>query len=167
VLLGAVILLLAACAQGGEATPAVTDSGTQMTSPLPTSTQPAVVAPTAEAVPTLAQNLTPQPELGLVHGVLYVDDQPTAGETLYLAPVLPGGDGMKVAALDPTKDPRAQTSASGEFAFLNVPPGEYAFGIVGPVGPVLIRGTDGQEITIDVQAGQITEMGTIRVPSFD
>jgi hypothetical protein len=31
----------------------------------------------------------------------------------------------------------------------------------------LIRGTDGQEITIDVQAGQITEMGTIRVPSFD
>jgi hypothetical protein len=167
VLLGVFILLLAACSQGGEATPAVTAIVTEMTSPLPTATQPPVASPTAEAVPTVAQDLTPQPDLGLVLGVLYVDDQPKAGETLYLAPLLPGGDDMRVAGLDPTKDPRASTGASGDFTFLNVPEGEYALGIVGPVGLVLIRGTDGREITIEVQAGQITDMGTIHVPSFE
>jgi hypothetical protein len=164
-LLGAFFFLLDACSSGGASTSTISDSGDQGASPLPTAAL--ATKPTAEQTPTSPPNLTPEPDLGLVQGVLYMDNQPAVGQTLYLAPVLPGGEGMKVAALDATKDPRAETDASGTFTFQSVPEGEYALGIMGPVGPVLIRGDDDQEITVDVQVGRLTDIGPIYVPSFN
>jgi len=87
---------------------------------------------------------------------------------MYLAAVIrPEGENtIGVAALDPVNDPRVETDASGFFVFLDVTPGQYGLGIMSPVGPVLIRGADGREIIAEVQAGQITDLGTVRIVPF-
>jgi hypothetical protein len=160
------LLLVAACADQDQETPisplSVPDTNTA--SPIPTATPAASLAePTAgpEAVPTS------DPALGTVEGTLLIDDQPPVEDTLYLAPIVSSGEGIGVASLDAARDPRAFPDASGNFTFYNVPPGRYSLAIVSPVGPVLIRDPDDTEITVEVEAGEITDLGTISIPSFE
>jgi len=98
---------------------------------------------------------------------LLLGEEPAAGQTLYLVPLVVSGESMSVAGLDTSTDPRAATDAAGAFAFLDVPPGEYALAIIGPVGPVIVPGPDGDEITVVVQAGEISDLGAIDAPPFN
>ena len=155
---------LGAC---GQKTPTVLPTPeTEAVSPLPTAE--ANLAPTTTAVATAAvpPDLTPKPDLGLVQGTLLVDGEPGQNQTLYLAPMVATGESMGVAGLSTDSDPRAATDQAGTFTFLDVPPGQYALAIISPLGPVVINGPDGKEVVVDVQAGGLSELGTVAITAF-
>jgi hypothetical protein len=165
-------LLLAGCADQDQEAPTSTAPipDTHTASPLPTATPAGMAEPNPTAVePTAAPAVAPtsDPTLGTVQGTLLVNGQPPDQTSLYLAEVVASGEGIGVAALDPAQDPRAHPDATGRFTFYNVPPGRYSLGILSPVGPVLIRDTGGTEITLEVEAGEATDLGVIDVPSFE
>lgn len=110
--------------------------------------------------------LTPAPDLGIVHGLLLLDGEAAPDRTLYLAALIASGEQIEIAALDPAQDPRTDSDAAGVFVFLDMPPGRYALGINSPVGPVLIRGDDGDEIVAEVVAGGVVDLGTVRIVPF-
>jgi len=112
--------------------------------------------------------VTPQPDLGIVQGMLSINGRPATERMMYLAAIIrTEGETMGVAALDPVNDPRVESDASGYFVFLAVPPGRYALGINSPIGAVLIRQADGHEIIAEVQAGEVTDLGTVHIVPFD
>jgi hypothetical protein len=98
--------------------------------------------------------------------VLLLEGEPAVERTLYLAPLIASGEELEIAALDPVEDDRAESDASGVFVFVDVEPGRYALGINSPIGPVLIRGDDGDEIVAEVVSGETVELGEVRIVSF-
>jgi len=143
--------------------------GCALAKPTPTASPLPVGSPTAaNPAPTLlSREITPKPDLGIVQGVLSTAGEPAAGHMLYLAPVIRSeGEGMGVAALDPVNDPRIESDATGYFCFVDVKPGTYALGIMGPTGAVLFRAADGEEIVVEVQGGQVLDLGTVEVTPF-
>ena len=155
--LGALSFVVVGCLQRAP-TPAVPEP-----EPTPVAS-PTSVMPTPTLLP---RDHTPLPDSGVVHGMLLVDDEPAVERVMYLASVInTGGDGMGVAELDPVTAPRAESDASGYFVFLDVAPGQYALGINSPIGAVLIRGVDGQEIIAEVQAGETLDLGTVQIVPF-
>jgi hypothetical protein len=157
-LLTLVLLLIAVGCSSKTPTPSVPEP-----SPVP-SLVPTVAPPTPTLLP---RDPTPKPELGNVQGLLLLNGQPAGGHVLYLATIIrPESEGMGIAALDPARDPRAESDASGYFVFLDVAPGRYALGIMSPVGPVLINGIDGKEILAEVQAGQVLDLGDVKIVPF-
>lgn len=134
--------------------------------PTPAATVPSPGSTPAEATPTLLpRDAAPKADLGIVSGTLTQNGQPAGGHMMYLAGVIHSSEGFDVAALDAVNDPRIESDASGYFAFLDVKPGTYALGILSPVGPVLFQ-RDGAEIVIEVQAGQILDLGPIKIVPF-
>jgi hypothetical protein len=95
-----------------------------------------------------------------------LDGKPAAEHTLYLAPLIATGEELEIAALDPVEDDRAESDASGIFVFVDVDPGRYALGINSPIGPVLIRGSNGDEIVAEVVAGEIVDLEAVRIVPF-
>jgi hypothetical protein len=168
------LFLLGACGQEVATVPAATETSEAATapaeiepvSPLPTPTTEALGEPRAEATAVAAQTLTPSPGMGIVHGILTLGGEVAPGETLYLAPMIVTGEEISVAGLDTNTAPRAETDVTGAFAFVDVPPGAYALAIISPVGPVIVPGPGGNEITVEVQAGEAADLGTIAAPSF-
>jgi len=158
------LFVLGACGQEVATAPAAPETDT--VSPLPTATTQATIEPATE-VPVAPQDLTPRPGMGIVQGTLTLGGEVGEGETLYLAPIVVTGESMSVAGLDTNTAPRTETDATGAFAFLDVPPGEYALALVGPIGPVIVPGPDGDEITVVVQAGEISDLGAIDAPPFN
>jgi hypothetical protein len=151
-ILVAVLLVLGGCSR---ATPTPSQ-------PPPPSPVPATPAPTL-----IPRDHTPQPTLAVVQGTLSMQGQPAAGHVLYLAKIVhPETEGMGIAALDPVNDPRAESDTSGYYVFLNVPPGRYALGILSPIGAVLIQQADGNEIIVEAQAGQVTDLGEVQITPF-
>lgn len=153
-------LILGACGQEVATVPAASE--TEALSPLPTATMQAARDPA-----TASPDLTPSADRGIVQGTLKIGGELAKGQTLYLVPIVASGESMSVAGLDTNTAPRAETDTTGAFAFLNVPPGEYALAVVGPVGPVIVPGPDGDEITVMVQAGETTDLGSIAAPPFN
>jgi hypothetical protein len=135
--------------------------------PTPGTAEPTPAVGTAAATATLLpRDNTPQPDSGIVEGMLSLGGEPAAGQVMYLAPIIrQEGEGMGVAALDPVNDPRVESDASGYFVFLDVAPGRYALGIMSPGGPVLIQ-QDGLEIITEVRTGQVTDLGTVEIVPF-
>lgn len=168
------LVVLGACGQNAATPPAGETGevatapavGTEPVSPLPTPTTEAPGEPTAEAMPAATPNLTPSPGTGIVLGMLTIGGEVAQGETLYLAPVMVTGSEISVAGLDTNTAPRTETDAAGAFAFTDVPPETYALAIIGPVGPVIVPGPDSDEITVEVQAGEAADLGTIVAPPF-
>ncbi len=143
--------------------------GCAQATPTPRPPEPTAEASATPAVPTpalLRRDNTPQPGLGIVEGMLTLDGKPAAGQVMYLAAIIrQEGESMGVAALDPANDPRVESDTTGYFVFLDVEPQRYALGILSPGGPVLIQ-RDGVEIIAEVQAGQVTSLGTVQIVPF-
>lgn len=136
--------------------------------PRPPEPTPRASATPAAATPNLLpRDNTPQPGLGIVQGMLTMNGEPAAGQVMYLATIIrpEGEEGMGVAALDAANDPRVESDATGYFVFLDVEPQRYALGILSPGGPVLIQ-QGGAEIIAEVQAGQVTDLGTVKIVPF-
>ena len=165
-----VLSVLVGCARG-TSTPVFAPPGP---GPAPLAS-PLELSPFASPIPSremqgavvLVRNPTPEPGLASVQGILSVNGQAGAGQTLYLAPMIhEGGESLAgVAALDPVRDPRAESDGSGYFAFLRVRPGRYALGILSPAGPVLIN-RDGQEIIVEAEANHIADLQTVHIVPF-
>jgi hypothetical protein len=152
---------LSGCAE--KETSTISPLSTDAVSPLPSV---AAEVTTGEVTPVLPPNLTPKPDWGLVQGTLTIEDTLAQRETLYLAPMVASGESMGVAGLNTDTDPRAATDGTGTFTFVDVPPGQYALAIISPFGPVVINGPDGKEIVVQVQAGDLTELGVIDITAF-
>lgn len=158
------LLFLGACGQEAATVPASPE--TEVSSPLPTATSETVSEPTAEATLVATPNLTPNAGMGIVRGSLTIGGEVADDDTLYLAPIVVTGESMSVAGLDTNTAPRTATNPAGEFVFVDVPPGEYALAVVGPVGPVIVPRPDGDELTVTVEAGETADLGEIAAPAF-
>ncbi|MHB1293514.1 MAG: hypothetical protein ACYC4R_00825 [Anaerolineae bacterium] len=160
-----------------ESTPAPEDAY-----PAPAVTDAAYPAPEATAAnssatpfptPVLETPVAPQadPEAGSVTGVIARQNLGMPGEalsatTLYLAELLLDDQGelAGLAALEEESAPRAETNAQGQFIFEGLASGHYALIVKGPLGLVpardLVSGTD---VVIEVEAGQVIELGELRI----
>ncbi|MFO7631549.1 MAG: hypothetical protein R6W76_03360 [Caldilinea sp.] len=132
-------------APAAEATPA-TPSSTLDVSPLPL----------PEAVVTRAPR---EPGMGSLTGELErFDGTPMRGILVYAA-LIEERDGVRLAAVDPLLDVRAETNAQGGFWFDNLTPGEYALATQSPVGIIMPHNTDGTIVRFQVEAGSETALG--------
>jgi hypothetical protein len=134
--------------------------GTERTSPLPT----------PDLGDTPIQEVEPDPNAGIVRGRLQPTTSPSLldEQPLYLSSIIQLDDAQAsfdVVKIASTSDPRAYVEEDGSFIFTKIEPGNYALATVTPRGQeVLILDADsGKEIVIEVQAGEIVELGTFKV----
>jgi hypothetical protein len=110
---------------------------------------------------------TSLPDMGTVTGLLIeeTNQAPLGDYVLYLAKMLKSStEGLSVAALDATTDPRATTDMAGKFVFVNVPPESYALALLAPTGPALFKDAKtGKEVLLSVEAGETVDLGDIYV----
>jgi len=114
---------------------------------------------------------TPTNDAGVVVGQLLT---PGAGgrpyiATLYLATfVYPQGNADALPLIsfsEETSLQGVQDPDTGRFYFENVPPGKYAIIIWTPVVSMPLRDAESNtEITFEVEAGEITDLGVIAIP---
>jgi len=103
--------------------------------------------------------------MGTVTGLLIEEttQEPLGDRVLYLAKMLEtSSEGMSVAALDATTDPRVTTDAAGKFAFVNVPPESYALAFLTPIGPAVFKEAKTEkEVLFSVEAGETVDLGPV------
>lgn len=120
---------------------------------------PTAVEPTPTPLPTSL------PAMGTVKGIVMdlSNREPIKDRLILLAVIHPGAQ-MSVAALDPTSNLKFSTDAAGRFTIVNVPPGDYALGMLLPTGYVLIRDPKTtKEILITVKAGTVVDFGELLI----
>jgi len=118
---------------------------------------------------------TPSPEVpvtsqdkgGARMTLLYIDNGiPASHQGFYLAEMLKAEgqlENMFVPALDTKTAPKDESSDNGEVIFSMVPPGKYALTLYTPLGPILIKDNNADEIIIDIVADKVIDMGTITI----
>jgi hypothetical protein len=100
---------------------------------------------------------TSQPGMGTVRGVL----TGMMGGELFLAKLLPDED-FPLFELDVSMAPRAIVDESGNFIFVDVPPGRYGLVFWTPLSSFLLNDPKtGTTLTITVRADDIVEIGEI------
>jgi len=85
---------------------------------------------------------------------------------LYLGDIVEADDETHVAFLDRSRAPLGKFDpATGQFAFAEVPPGSYSLIIyeVETTGRVYL-GPSGDVYTIEVRAGEVTDLGAVALP---
>ncbi len=165
------------------AAPAPTVAASETARPAPTSaalnsplavkpaSTPAAVAPGSSATPATA--VAPIPGRGKVAGravrAAGSSGHPSfivSGE-LYLGVLVPAADPKlpPAVAVSPGDAPHAQVNqATGEFVFLNVPPGTYALVMIGfSDSYVFERPHGGGRIDVKVEANKTTDLGDVTV----
>ena len=162
-MLAVVVLLLVLVGCGSEMPATPTTEVVATVPPADVLKSPLLPTAAPAAVPA---DRTPAPGTGLVQGLLLLDGEPAAERTLYLAPLIASGEEIEIAALDPVEDDRAESDGAGVFVFVDVEPGRYALGINSPIGAVLIRGDDGDEIVAEVVAGELVDLDVVRIVPF-
>jgi len=163
--LGALFLLLAVIGCAGQSIP---PSPTALPTDVPAAHTPTSVPPSPTTPPTDVPPVpTSLPDMGTVTGLLIEEtaQEPLGDYVLYLAKMLkPSGEGLSVAALDATADPRATTDAAGKFTFINVAPESYALALLLPTGPALITDAKTEkEVIFSVEAGETVDLGPVYV----
>jgi hypothetical protein len=119
-------------------------------------------APTPLAIPT------PSNGLAVITGQLLIGGeggQPFTG-VLYLGSTLAASDPSfpPMVAFSEITDPRAvQEASTGHFMFADVKPGIYALVIWTPVGSTPIEDSTGQYLLVEVQAGDVKDLGIIPI----
>ena len=165
--LGALFLLLAVISCAGQPVP---PSPTALPTDVPATPTPTSLPPSPTPSPTEVPATpmpTSLPTMGTVTGLL-VDEatqKPLGDRVLYLAKMLKtSSEGMSVAALDATTDPRATTDAAGKFTFVNVPPESYALALLTPIGPAVFKEAKTEkEVIFSVEAGDTVDLGPVYV----
>lgn len=139
------------------------ESPNQLTSPLASiATSPLFPQENAPTVKTPIP--TSQPGLGTVIGrALHLTGQPYQGTELFLATVLPSENESDTVlyGLDVNSAPKAYRQASGEFVFINVPPGTYVLVAWSPVASFVITLKTGEVVEVTVEANEIHNLGEL------
>ncbi len=130
-------------------------------------------SPLAVPNPRVLEIPEPDEESGIVYGRL-IAETPGARSLLssiiYLAPVEPtivtteSGDEIEVKfiGLVPDRDPQADlTNDQGEFAILNVPPGEYGIVLWTPVDSYIVPDEETSFLYLTVEAGEALDLGDV------
>lgn len=157
------LILLAACNRSPD-TPQISDD--PFSSPL--------VSP---IVASTGQNIvSPLEGKGSVTGVILntsYDTQPYADRNIYVAQLIEfermdGGDGpLFFATLDSNSDPNTWTDANGRFVVENLDPGTYVLAVQLPTleEQLLESATSGGNISFEIGAGEIIDLGVISIRS--
>jgi hypothetical protein len=160
-----VLILLAGCYPNTEPAPALnsplatgtaalstpSESGIAPTSPQATATVEALALPSPAS--------TNQPGTSTVRGVLHrLNGSAIKLQRVWAAPI-DRQAGFPMASMDALNDAHTDTDEAGSFAFSNLKPGEYAFIILSPNGPVMIRTQDSKPLTCDCRGDQMTDFG--------
>jgi hypothetical protein len=163
--LGALFLLLAVIGCTGQSIPSSPTTLPTEVPAMPTSFPPSPM-PSPTPVPATPMP-TSLPDMGTVTGLLVEEttQEPLGDYVLYLAKMLKSSsEGLSVAALDATADPRAVTNAAGKFVFVNVAPESYALALLTPTGPALIKDAKTEkEVLLSVEAGETVDLGPVYV----
>jgi hypothetical protein len=126
---------------------------------------PVETTPAQAAVPTDPQEIVEQLQTGLgaVSGTLLINRQPRPAASLYLADVIQDDRGAEmVASYDPANSPRAFTDSSGNFLYVNIPPGRYGLVLDSVIASYLLHYPDRDEpILITITAGEVTDIGDL------
>lgn len=154
---------------------------TPLTSPLsvPTEDTQAVVmtSPVSTPVSDLVsqekasyEELVPGADTGIVTGVLerIEHDLPLSEWNLYLGRIIHAKDDetFEVARMSPAEDPYAHLNLEdGVFVFKDIQPGKYALYTTTPRGEtiLLIDLNSGTDIVLEVQAGEVMDLGELLV----
>ncbi len=108
-------------------------------------------------------------DVGALHIVLKYTQSgdPVRAQSFYLAEMLPVQgqlEGAYVPALDMNKAPRAESTQTGEVVISLIPPGKYALTLFTPAGSILVVDSESnKEITFDIIAGEVTDLGIHKV----
>jgi hypothetical protein len=146
----------------GSGYPAAQESG----SPYPATNNDLATETSSPSDPVQTPDMI-DPNNGAVEGTLMVriDSQPTAvtDRILYLAPILADDQGIeRVAALDRQNSPKTATGSSGNFSFVNVPPGNYGLILDVVVDSYLLNQPDtGDAMVITVGSGETINLGEL------
>ena len=114
-------------------------------------------------VPAVSITPTTAPGTGKVTGTIKLNDEPVVDKTLYLATFLQNEEGVDyTAVVDVAVSPKTFTDPDGNFAFINVAPGEYSLvlDIVTSQFLLLKPGTQ-EHFNINVAADGTVEMGVL------
>lgn len=137
----------------------------------PAPAEPLGEAPPGDFTPVAPTAPAPAEGLGVVTGTLTRDVrgaplQPVADATLYLAEVLRDSEGelSGLAGLDEESAPSTLTDANGQFAFTDVEPGLYLLIIKTPLSVAPVRDVNAEDVTAEVAAGEVSELGIIYSP---
>ena len=169
ILITLLVVPLAGCRAEPEptATPAQSDP---LVSPLEPANAQGQGAHLVSPLSTPRVEAIPGPDSGIIRGVLQQTGglSPVAGKSIYLAGFVPmneGETGFRVVRIAAASDPHAVLNADGSFIFTTVEPGEYVLATVTPLKNyiLLIDLDTGKEIILEVEAGQVTDVGTLSV----
>lgn len=112
---------------------------------------------------------TPTDTTSIIHGKLISKETNSPPEAIfYLAANSTANtkNAPAVLAFSNQNSPRAEVTATGEFVFRNVNPGQYAMMLWFPSKePYFIPATDGQDyLWVNAKAGELLDLGKVVVP---
>ncbi len=113
------------------------------------------------------------PEVSAEKGALRIvltysqNGDPVRSQNLYLAELRPlqgGTEGAYVPVLDTNTASNAESTLTGEVVMSLVTPGKYALAILTPAGAqIVIDSESNRELTLDIKAGEVTDLGVRKV----
>jgi len=101
--------------------------------------------------------------------ITFDTSEPIAQETFYAAELVPMTNPEATvvayaAGLDPQSAPRANSDAQGNVVFTGLPPGRYGLAMyMVPLGPILLRNEQQEDMVFEVVAGKTLDLGTVKV----
>ena len=149
-----------ATAPANNGYPAPDSAGSNEGYPAPTAPRIAEARP-ADALPTAASDT-----VGVVAGTIATDHgegaAPIEYGLLYIAELIYDENGEPQAAAYTDDAPSATTDEAGNFAFTELPPGEYALFYWTPQGSILLPDlATNKTLIIKVEGGQVVDLGLL------
>jgi hypothetical protein len=136
-----------------QAYPLATSLHIDSSYPMPTNSSPLTAIPA----------VTRDANLGIVKGILLLQNKPVVDTNLFLASIIKNSKGTEVAAsLDKNTAPGALTDSEGKFSFVNVKPGRYSLMMEAVPNDYLLFKPGVQEsIFVTIEKNNTIDLGTL------
>lgn len=107
-------------------------------------------------------DITPDPNLAIVKGVMLYNTKPMGGVILYLSEVIYDDKDNKWVSFERQASTRTITNQLGEFRFDNISPGEFGLVLDAISTSYLLSTPDGKgEIIVDLSPGDVINLGVL------
>ncbi len=94
--------------------------------------------------------------------ILRLDGKPAINVVVYAGRVSTESD-LSYALIDALNDRHVDTGDAGQFAFKDLPAGQYVIGLLSPVGVILPHDAANKPILFSVTADKPTHLGDLKV----